>query len=118
MPGTAAGLDKRKAQRLKRGRLPIEDRLDLHGLTQAQAHRALRGFVLRCHGDGKRCVLIITGKGVIRETQGEKHAGVLRGMLPHWLNEGPLRPCVLALQEAQPRDGGSGAFYLLLRRQR
>ncbi len=111
-PGIFAGIDKRSALRLKRGQTPIEDRLDLHGMTQAEAHRALNGFVAEAAAIGHRCVLVITGKG----RAGSE--GVLRRMVPHWLNQATLRPLILGVARAQPRDGGSGALYLLLRRRR
>jgi DNA-nicking Smr family endonuclease len=106
---TGAGLDRRNAQRLKRGQMVIEARLDLHGLTQSEAHGALQRFVARSHDQGRRALLIITGKG---------HEGVLRRAVPRWLGEPALRPMVLAREEAQPRHGGAGALYVLLRRRR
>jgi DNA-nicking Smr family endonuclease len=108
-----AGIDKRLAERLKRGQLPIEGTLDLHGLTQAEAHRRLDAFIGAGFGAGRRCLLVITGKGVARP-----EAGILREMLPRWLNEAPNRGRVLAIARAQPRHGGTGALYLLLKRQR
>jgi DNA-nicking Smr family endonuclease len=113
VPGRIAGVDKRLAERLKRGQLPIEATLDLHGLTQEDAHRRLDGFLAAASAAGRRCVLVITGKGVWREA-----AGVLRESVPRWLNEAPNRGRVLALASAQPRHGGSGALYVLLKRRR
>jgi DNA-nicking Smr family endonuclease len=110
--GKTAGLDKRKAQRLKRGQLRPEARVDLHGMTQAQAHAELNVFMAECHMADFRTVLVITGKGSVRE------GGVLRRMVPLWLNQPPLRGMVIAIEQATPRDGGGGAFYLLLRRRR
>jgi DNA-nicking Smr family endonuclease len=107
----APGLDRRSAERLRRGALPIEARLDLHGLTQDEAHGALVDFVARSATAGRRCVLVITGKGV-------RGSGVLRSAVPRWLNEAPSRRLLLAFAPAQPKDGGSGALYLLLRRRR
>ncbi len=112
--GRAPGLDKRSAQRLKRGQLAVEDSIDLHGMTQTQAHRALTRFIAGAQADGKRCVLVITGKG-LRPDGGR---GVLRDMAPRWLNEPPNRARVLALHTAQPKHGGAGAYYVLLKRQR
>jgi DNA-nicking Smr family endonuclease len=108
-----AGIDKRLAERLKRGQLPIEGTLDLHGLTQAEAHRRLDAFIGAGFTAGRRCLLVITGKGLARP-----EAGILREMLPRWLNEAPNRGRVLAIARAQPRHGGTGALYLLLKRQR
>jgi DNA-nicking Smr family endonuclease len=112
-PGRFAGVDKRLAERLKRGQLPIEGMLDLHGLTQEEAHRQLDGFLALSATAGRRCVLVITGKGAWRE-----EAGILREMVPRWLNEAPNRGRVLAIATAQPRHGGSGALYVLLKRRR
>ena len=110
-PRAPAGIDRRSAERLRRGQLPIEARLDLHGMTQAEAHDALAGFIARAQEDGLRCVLVITGKG------GER-GGVLREAVPRWLEEAPNKGHVLATAPAQSRHGGAGARYLLLRRRR
>jgi DNA-nicking Smr family endonuclease len=110
--GEGQGIDRRQALRLKRGQLPIEARLDLHGMTQAEAHRALAAFVARGHAAGKRVLLIVTGKGT------REGSGVLRAAVPRWLAEPALRPLVLTSEPAVPRDGGDGALYLLLRRSR
>jgi DNA-nicking Smr family endonuclease len=112
-PGRFAGVDKRLAERLRRGQLPVEAMLDLHGLTQEEAHRQLDGFLALSAQAGRRCVLVITGKGVWRP-----ESGVLREMVPRWLNEAPNRARVLAIAHAQPRHGGTGALYLLLKRRR
>jgi DNA-nicking Smr family endonuclease len=105
----SAGVDRSTAERLKRGRMAIEARLDLHGMTQAEAHRALAAFVSGARADGRRCVLVITGRGLAGE-------GVLRSAVPRWLDEPELRRHILALSPAQSRDGGSGAIYVLIRR--
>jgi DNA-nicking Smr family endonuclease len=110
-PHYFAGLDRASAERLKRGRYPVEGRLDLHGMTQAEAHRALAGFVRISQTIGRRCVLVITGHG-------RASGGVLKTAVPRWLAEPDLRAGILAIAAAQPRDGGSGALYLLLRRVR
>lgn len=112
-PGRIAGVDKRLAERLKRGQLPIDAMLDLHGLTQEEAHRQLDAFLANSAHVGRRCLLVITGKGLWRED-----SGILREMVPRWLNEAPNRGRVLAIAQAQPRHGGAGALYLLLKRRR
>lgn len=112
-PGRAPGLDKRTAERLKRGQLPIEAKIDLHGLTRAEAHRALAAFIDGAHEAGRRCVLVITGKGARAE-----NGGILRDAVPRWLNQPPLRPKLLAFTHAQPKHGGAGALYVLLKRRR
>src|SRR6185436_9447888 len=106
---TFAGLDRASAERLKRGRYPVEARLDLHGMTQAEAHRALNGFVAGSRALGRRVVLVITGHGRIS-------GGVLKTAVPRWLNEPELRRHVLAASPARPQHGGAGALYVLLRK--
>jgi DNA-nicking Smr family endonuclease len=109
--GKAAGLDRRSAERLRRGRLPIDGRLDLHGMTQAAAAERLAEFLAGAQGAGKRCVLVITGKGLAG-------GGILREQVPRWLNQSPNRGRVLAFDYAQAQHGGMGALYVLLKRQR
>ncbi len=109
--GQAPGLDRRRLERLKRGQLPIDAVVDLHGMTQAAAHRRIEHMVVDSAAAGRRCLLVVTGKGA----QG---GGILRQRLKDWLNLPACRPHVLAFSEAQPEHGGSGAFYVLLRRKR
>ena len=106
--GERAGIDSSTKRRLFRGEVPINRRLDLHGLTAARAQGRLENFIQQSAYDGCRCVLVITGKG----------AGILQGHVPGWLKSPPLSPVVLALAQARPADGGAGAFYVLLRRRR
>jgi len=106
-----AGIDRTNAERLKRGLHRIGARLDLHGMTQSEAHRALSAFVAESRGVGRRCVLIITGRG-----RWQSGTGTLKNLVPRWLDEPALRPHVLAIAPAQPHHGGPGATYLLLRR--
>jgi len=106
------GMDKRMVQRLRRGKLAIEDRLDLHGLTQTEAHRALDDFLDDAYMTGKRLVIVITGKGL--RPSGE--TGVLRRAVPRWLNEAPARAHVLGFSHAAPKDGGEGALYVRLKK--
>jgi DNA-nicking Smr family endonuclease len=111
-----AGIDRANAERLKRGKHPIEARLDLHGMTQSEAHRALAVFIRVARAEGKRCVLVITGRGSAKGPNSS--GGVLKTALPRWLEEPEFRPHLLAIATAQPRDGGGGAFYVMLRRTR
>jgi DNA-nicking Smr family endonuclease len=106
-----AGIDRANAERLKRGKHPVEARLDLHGMTQSEAHRALASFIRVSRAAGKRCVLVITGRGSVG-------GGVLRAAVPRWLDEPEFRSHLLAIATAQPRDGGAGALYVMLRRTR
>jgi DNA-nicking Smr family endonuclease len=110
-PQRPVDLDRRTWLRLKRGQVELERTLDLHGQTQDQAHRRLSGFVAEAQAQGSRYVLVVTGKGL--ET-----GGTLRHMVPRWLNEEPNRARVVAYCPAQPRHGGAGALYVLLRRRR
>ncbi|HEX9465172.1 MAG TPA: Smr/MutS family protein [Alphaproteobacteria bacterium] len=112
-PPPNPGIDRRTAERLRKGAMEIDRRLDLHGLTEADAHAALDRFVRQAWRDGLRVLLIITGKGSVRDG-----GGVLRRNLPRWLASGEHGPRVLRIESAQPRHGGSGAYYVLLRRQR
>lgn len=109
--GQLSDMDKRTAERLAKGQTAIDGRLDLHGLTEAQAHAALVRFLAMSRSLGRRCVLVITGKGV-------EGKGVIRSSLPKWLNAAELRPLVLGISQAKPKDGGEGAFYVLLKRHR
>lgn len=105
-----AGLDARRWRGLQRGTLRPERRLDLHGMTAARAHEAVRGFLLAAQAEGLRVVCIVTGKGSTPE------GGVLRRELPHWLNAPELRGLILGA--AHPHRGNAGAVHLLLRRAR
>lgn len=117
-------LDRRKTRKIGAGRVDIEARIDLHGMRQSEAHVALRRFLMRAHADGKRWVLVITGKGTqARERPaselygyGEPERGVLRRNVPHWLTEPELRSIVVGYTAAAIRHGGDGALYVQLRR--
>ncbi len=113
-------LDARTEQRLRRGKLPIEGTLDLHGYTQEPAHRLLTEFILGSQARGKRCLLIITGKG--RSTAGgavfDVPEGVLKQKVPQWLSVPPLSEAVLKIVPAQQGHGGGGAVYVYLKRKR
>lgn len=111
-------MDQKAFQRLKRGRLYPEARIDLHGMTLEQAHPALTGFVMRSFAEGKRLVLVITGKGKSRDDGGPipVRFGVLKHQVPQWLRMAPVGPLVLQITEAHQKHGGSGAYYVYLRR--
>ena len=110
-PVAPAGLDRRTTRRLKRGQLPVEARLDLHGKTQDEAHEALRRFIRESRMARRRCVQVITGKGSVASGEG----GVLRRMAPLWLNEPALRRHIIAITNAPESGGGAGALYVLLK---
>lgn len=113
-PPPLAPIEKKLLRRLASGREPIDDRLDLHGMTQAQAHSALIGFIHRAQARDIRIALVITGKG--GGDFGER--GVLRRVVPLWLCEPSLRALVSSVEEAARPHGGAGAFYVRLRRKR
>lgn len=117
-PEQAPQLDARTEARLRRGQMPVEARLDLHGCTQDEAHRKLNEFVVGAQARGKRCVLVITGKGLSRGQDDERTIGILRQKLPMWISMPPLRAIVLKSYPAAIRDGGTGAWYLYLKRNR
>lgn len=113
-------MNKRRFQRMARGKLQPESRIDLHGMTLAEAHAALNGFILRAQADGLRLVLVITGKGRQVEDDGPipRRRGALKHDVPQWLRMAPLAGVVLELREAHARHGGSGSYYVYLRRMR
>lgn len=110
-PELKAGLDRQTARRLRQGKMAVQAKLDLHGMVRQEAHLALQAFLQRAQTQGKRCVLVITGKGRM-----SKDGGVLRRELPQWLVLPPCRDIVLSSSPARQEDGGEGAFYILLRR--
>jgi len=110
-PGAVRDIDRRTATRLKQGRLPIEGRLDLHGMIRDTAFQAVQGFVQSSALNGKRCVILVTGKGL-----GQRGGGVLRNEVPQWLNLPANRKYIISFTYAQPKDGGTGALYIYLRR--
>ncbi|MGZ5874944.1 MAG: Smr/MutS family protein [Bradyrhizobium sp.] len=110
-----APLGRRERSQLSRGRKEIEARLDLHGMTQARAHRALSGFLQRAHIDGLTFVLVITGKG---KMGAESERGVLRRQVPQWLSQPEFRALVVGFEEAHIGHGGGGALYVRIRRSR
>ena len=121
-----SGIDGAFARRLRRGQIGIERRIDLHGMTQRAAHAALDRFLARAQDEGRRAVLVITGKGLYNKgdaRQGDDApfmrrdtTGVLRAAVPRWLREGDNRHRVIAYHPARPRHGGAGAIYVVLRR--
>ncbi|SDN87574.1 DNA-nicking endonuclease, Smr domain [Methylobacterium phyllostachyos] len=112
----AAGLERTAKVGLRRGRLAIEARIDLHGMVQAEAHAALTGFLLRARAAGHAYVLVVTGKGGPGYSEAFAERGVLRRSVPHWLRGGELRGIVLGFEEAARHHGGGGALYVRLRR--
>ena len=110
--GSVGGVNRKIIKRLKKGRIPIQDYIDLHGLTRRAAENAVRDFLEAGFKRGYRCVLIVHGRGL----NSPEHLPVLKEMLPKWLSRGPARKIVLAFATSRPYDGGTGETYVLLRR--
>ena len=127
-PPPITGFDRRTEQKLLRGKVEIEARLDLHGMGLEEARLRLLDFISRRHMSGHRLVLVITGKGASpfssHTLHGREHfhaperEGRLRRQLPEWLHEAQFRTHVSGFQQAHPKHGGGGAFYVKLRRTR
>jgi len=119
-PATAINMDRKHFGRMTRGKLRPEARLDLHGMTLADASPALHRFILNCFSERLRLVLVITGKGRNIEDDGPipMRKGVLRFQVPIWLRSPSLAHAVLEVAPAHQRHGGAGAFYVYLRRGR
>ena len=111
--GLSHGIDRRQAERFRKGKLAIEGKIDLHGRTQQDAHDDLLAFLKRAHAAGKRALLVVTGKGMTTSK-----VGILRQAVPRWLNEPAFRSLVLAFDYAEPQHGGEGALYVLVKRVR
>ena len=122
-PPVLTPLDRRFKQRVARGRQPIDARIDLHGMTQREAHAALLRFLHRAQADGARIVIVVTGKGSGRAARGSaddlpRERGVLRRQVPMWLALPEFRPLVVGFVDAHAGHGGEGALYVRLRRAR
>ena len=113
-------MDRKAFDQLKRGKLRPEGKLELHGMTLERAHPALTRFILNAQSQGKRLVLVVTGKGKQRDDGGPipVRFGVLRHQVPQWLSMPPLSPAVLQVTQAHLRHGGGGAYYVYLRKLR
>jgi DNA-nicking Smr family endonuclease len=113
-PTPLAPLGRRLRARVARGKEAIDARLDLHGLTQSEAHAALARFLRQASARGARLVLVITGKG----RRGDGEGGVLRRQVPHWLGLPDFRSFVIGFEDAHVAHGGEGALYVRLRKAR
>lgn len=111
-------MDAKTHQRMRAGKVRPEGKLDLHGMTLDTAHPALTRFILSAQADGKRLVIVVTGKGKVKPDIGPipTRLGVLKHQVPQWLRLAPLAPLVLQVTEAHRSHGGSGAYYVYLRR--
>ena len=120
MATPSSNMDKRNFDRLRKGKLAVDGRIDLHGMTLVEAHPRLNAFVRDAHARGKRLLLVITGKGQGSTSNDimQRQRGVLRHQVPQWLAMPPLAPLVLQVVQASRKHGGTGAYYVYLRRSR
>ena len=120
LSGGGVQMDRKAYGKMKAGKLVPEGRLDLHGMTLDQAHPRLNRFIMDAYSSGKRLVLVITGKGKRKEDVGPipMRLGVLKHQVPQWLQQGALRPIVLQVTQANQKHGGTGAYYVYLRKPR
>jgi DNA-nicking Smr family endonuclease len=117
---TSTGVDGRTGERLRRGAIAPDSKLDLHGLTEDAAHRVLWSFLQTAHKRGDRLVLVVTGKGA-RACGGPfdlepRSRGVLKTMVPRWLDEPRFARLIADMRSAHRRHGGDGALYVYLRK--
>jgi DNA-nicking Smr family endonuclease len=110
--GRVAGVDQNLVRKLRRGEFAVQGHVDLHGMTREEAKRAVEGFLRRSRNAGKRCVLVVHGRGLHSKDQ----LPVLKDALKTWLSTARFARHVLAFATARPVDGGAGAVYVLLRR--
>ncbi|MGC4122488.1 MAG: Smr/MutS family protein [Myxococcales bacterium] len=110
--GSVPGVDKRVLAALRRGEYAVQGHVDLHGLTKAEAKESVDQFLTGSRRAGKRCVLVVHGRGL----NSKDHIPVLKEQLKVWLQRGHIGRAVLAFATARPHDGGAGAVYVLLRR--
>lgn len=116
-----APIDRKTEDRLRKGQIDIDARIDLHGLTRHQAEDTLRSFLLSCHAQGKRNLLVITGKGNAKHSRDDWFGpgkGVIKTALPEWLGAPDIAPMILRFRSAHRKDGGDGATYIILRKNR
>lgn len=118
-----SNLDRKEKQRVLRGKVEIDGKIDLHGMRQNEAHNALIARVSRARMEGKRVLLVVTGKGASKggrpdgsEPFWARGGGVLKSNVPQWLRQDPLRAMIFSVQQAHQRHGGGGALYVFLKK--
>lgn len=112
MEGAMQGIDRKLMEKLRKGEFPVQDYVDLHGLTREEAELSIRNFLMDSYRHGLRCVLLVHGRGL----NSEDHIPVLKRRVPVWLSRSPVKKFILAFSTARPYDGGTGAIYVLLRK--
>ena len=115
--------DSNWGKKLKQGKVKIEGKIDLHGMTCAEAHQKLYDYLSRAQNNGKRAILVVTGKGgpkrnldQYRYSEFENGHGILKREVPMWLSSGAMRHMIVSFQDARRQDGGAGALYVVLKR--
>jgi DNA-nicking Smr family endonuclease len=122
-----SNLDRKSQQRVRRGKIEIDGKIDLHGMRQGEAHQRLIERISRARRDGKRVLLVVTGKGSSKggsrdgpqtgiEPFWARGGGVLKNQVPNWLGQEPLRSMIFSVQQAHQLHGGGGALYVFLKR--
>lgn len=111
LEGRAPGIDRRHLRRLRAGGVPVDARVDLHGLEARAARGALNAALVECSQAGARCLLVVHGRGLH-----SRERPALKDSLVGWLETSPIGPSVMAFASATAEDGGPGATYVLLRR--
>ncbi len=116
-----APIERRLRQKLNRGQMSVDAKIDLHGMRQEEAHMALLNFIHRTHQHGAGLVLVVTGKGGRKGTSSSHgsefyETGILRRLVPLWLSDASMRRFVIGFEEASLTHGGSGALYVRIRR--
>ncbi|MDD4556018.1 MAG: Smr/MutS family protein [Alphaproteobacteria bacterium] len=115
--GSLDNIDRSTAKKFNRHEYRIEAELDLHGYTEKKAFDAVTSFIKKSYLQEKRCVIIVTGKGLRKEEDDIfSSRGVLKDKVPQWLNSEDLRPFILSIKHPSPSLGGTGALYILLKR--
>jgi len=114
----SGGIDSSTIRKFKQENFKTETVLDLHGCTEDEAFTKVDCFIQQCYNIGKRCVIIITGKGkTIRENDDIfTNKGILKRMVPQWLDMPRLRAMILVYKHTSEKLGGSGALYILLKK--
>ena len=120
--GGPSGINGATQERLRKGQVDPDAKIDLHGMTEAVAHRVLTSWMIAAHGRGHRLVLVVTGKGNPRKDETASWMvsphGVLKQMVPRWLAQPELAAMIASIRPAHVRHGGDGALYVYLRKPR
>lgn len=113
-----ANIDGNSMRRFQKNDYPVEATLDLHGYTESRAYEAVHNFIQKSYQYGRRCVIIVTGKGYHASNDEDifSNRAILKNAVPNWLNSEQLKPFILSFTHPKAELGGSGALYILLRK--